>query len=116
MTIDSSHGPRRTFLIECYAAGLDAGHVAEASARARRACADLRARGRPVEYLGSLHVPADEEVFHLFGASDVALARDAARLAGLEAGRVVESVVVAAVDGWAPVGAGGGASPGQPRR
>jgi hypothetical protein len=105
MTIEATRTIQRTFLVECYMPGLDRALVDAASDRARAACSAMRTEGRAVDYLGALLLPGDEIVFHLFGAGDVTLTRETATLAGLDAERVVESIVVGHVDAWAPTGA-----------
>jgi len=62
--------PNLTFLVESYAATFDGA----AEARLRRTC---RAAGDGVEFLGAVHVPADEMTLMLI------VAPDEARLRGL---------------------------------
>ncbi len=54
------------YLVESYWPGVSEVQLAEAAARARDAVAELRRRGREVEFLGSILVPADETVFWQF--------------------------------------------------
>ena len=86
----------RTYLAECYLPGTDAAAVAAAGERARAATAELAADGLELEYLGALHVAADEVVFHAFVASDPEVVIEASRRARLGSERVVESRAVPA--------------------
>lgn len=90
-----SHGSR-TFLVECFAASTDEGAVPRARDRLRSACADLRAEGTVIEYLGALLVPQDELVLHAFVSAGADEVRRASRRAALRVERIVESVAVGA--------------------
>jgi hypothetical protein len=85
---------RRTYIVECYGAGLDRQAVAAAGGRALAAAADLRGEGWDVEYLDAILVPADEVVFHIFAAGDSAFVAAASIRAALPIERIVESVAV----------------------
>lgn len=85
---------RRTFLVECYAPGIERPEVEAAGQRATRAAAALRAEGRTIEYLRALYVPGDEAVFHVFAADDADTVREASARAALDFERVVESIAV----------------------
>lgn len=87
----------RTFLIECFApaAGDGTGDGAGAGGDLLRdACADLRALGSDIDYLGALVVPHDELAFHVFVATDIAVVQEAGQRAGVSVERVVESVAI----------------------
>lgn len=87
----ASPGP--TFLIESYSAAA-AGDAAAQGDRLRLACAELRAGGCDVDYVGSLAVPQDELVLHVLLAADVAAVRAAARGSAVRVERIVESLVI----------------------
>jgi hypothetical protein len=91
---------RRTYLVECYAPGIDQPAVEAAATRARVAVASLQAGGSSIEYLGAWLVASDEVVFHSFRADGPELVRDASTSAALAFERIVESV------GIGPTGAG----------
>lgn len=96
-------GHERTFLVECYAPGIDEPAVAAAAACAREVVARLVEDGERLAYLGAVLVAEDEVVFHAFGANDPALVEQASREAGLRHERIVESVAVDGADpglGW----------------
>jgi hypothetical protein len=89
----------RTFFAECYVPGLRSTDVEKSVGLARAAAAELRDEGREVAYVRAIHVPDDEVVFHVFEASDGAVAREAARRSGLPFERVVESVSIGGPSG-----------------
>jgi hypothetical protein len=84
----------RTYLVECYAPGIERVEAESASDRAFTASAELREEGRKVEYVGGILVPGDEVVFHVFAAECAAAVREASVRAFFEYERVVESVAV----------------------
>lgn len=86
--------PQVVFVAECYAPASGADDSAAGSVRVGAACADLRAAGAEVVYLGALIVPDDELAFHVFVAPDAGDVQQASRRAGLQVERVVESVAV----------------------
>lgn len=83
-----------TWLVECFAPGVDDAAVEIAAGRARSAVELLRSAGQTIAYLGALLMAEDEVVFHAFRAADVGPVRSAAASAGLEFERIVESVGV----------------------
>lgn len=85
--------PDHTWLVECFAPGVDDAAVAAAADRVRVVLAG-RDAGTPVEYLGALLVAEDEVVFHAFRAADVEAVRAISAAAGLDFERVVESIGV----------------------
>lgn len=86
----------RTFLVECYLPSFDRSKATGAADRARAACAQIREDGWGAEYLGALHVPDDELVYHVFRATQPEAVRRAGTLARLGIERIVESIPVAA--------------------
>ena len=80
------------FLAECFAPASD---EHSAAARVGEACAELRAAGVEVTYLGALVVPRDELAFHVFAAQDVDSVVEAGRRAFLRVERVVPAVAIA---------------------
>jgi hypothetical protein len=82
--------PDHTWLVECFAPGIDDAVVAAAADRVRTVVS-----GRAdVVYLGALLMAEDEVVFHAFRASDAASVREASSQAGLQFEWVVESIGV----------------------
>jgi hypothetical protein len=81
------------YLVECYWPGVSEETLIAAAQRARSATSALRRRGRDVEFLGSILVPADETVFALFTGCEADV-RDASTRAGLPFERVLGSLHV----------------------
>ena len=92
-----------TYLVECFEGSSHAGATAGASDRLRSACAELRAAGTAVEYLGALLVPQDELALHVFVSPGTDGVLEASRRADLSVERIVESVVVGLRPGGALV-------------
>jgi hypothetical protein len=88
----STGATRRTYLVECYAPGIEQPAVEAAAARAESAVASLRAGGGAIEYLGAWLVASDEVVFHSFRAEGPELVHAASTSAALAFERIVESV------------------------
>jgi hypothetical protein len=86
--------PDHTYAVECYSPAIDREGVLRWREQAMAAAAELRGRGRSVEYVGALLFPADEVVFHLFRADGPGPVREASAGAGVEFERVVESIPV----------------------
>ncbi|MEA2674356.1 MAG: hypothetical protein QOI92_1548 [Chloroflexota bacterium] len=84
----------RTYLVECYAPGIDAATVELEAARARDAVAKLTEAGGAVQYAGAMFMAGDEVVFHAFRAGGPEIVRRASELASLPFERIVESVAV----------------------
>lgn len=80
-----------TFLVECFA---PASEEDPAAAKVGMACAELRAAGVEITYLGALVVPDDELAFHVFTAPDVRSVVEAGRRGGLRIERVVPAVAI----------------------
>jgi hypothetical protein len=79
------------FLVECYWPGVREEDIASVADRARAMASDLRGEGRPVAFLGTILVPADETVFCLFEGLEQDVRGVSAR-AGLPFDRVLASV------------------------
>ena len=88
--------PRQSFLVECYAPGVERAAVQSAGERARAASAQLREEGRAVEYLGALLVPGDDLVFHVFSSDSACTVHEASVRACVAYERVVESIALGA--------------------
>jgi hypothetical protein len=86
--------PRGCFLAECYAPSADAQDSATVARLVAAACAELRAGGGSIEYLGVLVVPGDELAYHAFSGADADVVSRAAILAGLRVERIVSSLAV----------------------
>jgi hypothetical protein len=84
----------RTYLVECYAPGIERAEVEFAGDRAHAASAELREEGQKVEYVGAILVPGDEVVFHVFASECAGTVREASVRASFEYERVVESIAV----------------------
>ena len=82
-------GGRRSFLVECYWPGVEIEQLESAVARVRAAADELRATGRPVEFVGTIFVRADETVFCLFDGNESDIRTVGAR-AGVPFERVLE--------------------------
>ena len=93
----SRDGQLSGYLVECYWPGVSAEKLADAAERAERAAGELCSQGRPVRFLGSILVPADEVVFCLFD-GDGADVRAVAEKAGVPFERILE---------WLRIGGGG---------
>jgi hypothetical protein len=85
------------FLAECYAPASEASDRAAATDRVAVACAELRAGGASIEYLGVLIVPDDELAYHVFSGADADVVSQAGSRAGLRVERVVPSLAVGLV-------------------
>lgn len=83
---------RAAFLVECFA---PASEEDPATGRVGEACAELRAAGVDVTYLGALIVPGDELAFHVFSAQDAGSVVEAGRRAFLRVERMVPAVAIA---------------------
>jgi hypothetical protein len=105
----TTRGRPRTFIVECYAPGIDEAAVAAAVARARAAVARLAAGGDQIEYEGAVLVAEDEVVFHTFGADRPEVVERASLEAGLGHERVVESIAIDGKD----IRSGGRPTPGE---
>ncbi|HEY7936215.1 MAG TPA: hypothetical protein VID26_03710 [Candidatus Limnocylindrales bacterium] len=94
METDDGNPRLRTFMVECYAPGIQAIDVAADGDRAQAAAEAMRRDGRRIEYVRGLLIPLDEVVFHLFRAQDAGLVREAVSRAAVTCERIVESIVV----------------------
>lgn len=84
----------RTYLVECFAPGVDRAAVHDTAARASEAAFDLRRQGRAIEYEGALLVLLDEVVLHRFRSESQALVREAADRAAMAFERVLDVVAI----------------------
>lgn len=85
-----------SFLVESYTPDPASG-AASGRQGALATVEALASPGRGVRYQGSIAVPGDELVFHLFVASDASLVRDLCGRAGIRCDRIVEAVTT-----WRP--------------
>ena len=74
---------RTTFLVELYRPGLDVDALKEWAARVRDAAVAMAGEGKPVRYLRSAIVPADESLLCVLEAANEELVREAYARAGL---------------------------------
>lgn len=88
--------PARTYLVECFAPGIDDAAVAAAADRVRAVIATRPRAADGLAYLGALLMAEDEVVFHAFRGIDPDRVRETSEAAGLVFERVVESVGVPA--------------------
>ncbi len=108
MATDDGNPRLSTFLVECYAPGIQVVDVAADGGRARAAAEAMRRDGRRIEYVRGLLLPLDEVVFHLFLAQDAGLVREAVMRAAVTCERIVESIVVETSADARPLPADGG--------
>jgi len=80
------------YLLEAYLPRTCAGGPAAATARARRAAADLRRGGTSIRLLRAFFLPEDELCFCLYEAGSLELVAEAGRLAELAVGRIQQAV------------------------
>ncbi|MFN0156201.1 MAG: hypothetical protein ACKVUT_17645 [Gaiella sp.] len=81
------------FILETFATGATGDDLDTLSARAAGAVAAVDADGDPIRLLRSYFVPADELCLLVFEAGSLRAVEQAATLAGLRIGRVVEALV-----------------------
>jgi 8-oxo-dGTP pyrophosphatase MutT (NUDIX family) len=81
----------RSYLVECYWPGVSQKMLTRAVLRLRKAAIELRHRGRDVNFVGSILVPADETLFCLLD-GDEADVRAITEEAGIPLERVLESL------------------------
>ena len=79
------------YLLERYVSRTDPSAVEAGATRARTAAAELRRAGRPVRFVRSIFVPADETCFDLFEAGSPEDVRETALRAGLRFERLAEA-------------------------
>jgi hypothetical protein len=82
------------FLLELYIPRADRRGALDSAQRASRATEQLHADGVTVRCLRAIFVPEDETCFLVFEAESADNVRRAARLAGLSADHVVETLAV----------------------
>ena len=90
--------PAHTYLVECFAPGIDDAAVATAADRVRAVMAIRPDAPDGLAYLGALLMAEDEVVFHAFRGADPDRVRMVSEAAGLVFERVVESVGVPATN------------------
>jgi hypothetical protein len=78
-------------LVECYWPGVSELRLAVSASRVRQAVARLCDRGRELQFVGSILVPADETVFWLFDGEEADV-RAASEQAGVTFDRILESL------------------------
>jgi|GEM_PF-5367283 hypothetical protein len=88
---DSAAGHQR-FVVERYAPGLTLEAVSMDERRVRRAAAAMTRAGRPVRYVGSIVIAAEETAFSVFEADDAESVAEANRRASVSFDRVVPIV------------------------
>jgi hypothetical protein len=81
----------RTYVVECYWPAVTEQEHAAAATRARTAVREARARGRELDFLGSILIPVEETVFCLFAGCEDDV-RAVSMSAGLPFERVLESI------------------------
>ena len=81
-----------TYLVECYWPDVSEAALIDGAARAGAAAHELRAAGRPVEFLGSLLIPGDEVSFWRFASDSLAGVEEASSRAGLAVNRIMECI------------------------
>ena len=80
------------FLVERYGPGLSLDRLRAAEAALHRASAASTREGRPVRYLGSTYIAAEETVFATFEADDQTSVAEVNRRAGQRFDRIVAVV------------------------
>jgi hypothetical protein len=81
----------KSYLVECFWPGVSSEQTAAAARRAQWAARGLRRQGRPLHFLGSILIPADETVFCLFEGTEADV-RTVSKQAGVPFERVLKSV------------------------
>jgi Protein of unknown function (DUF4242) len=104
---------RNTYLVEHYRPGLSVNGFREWAARVCAAAGEMEREGKPVRYLRSTIVPADEAVLCVLDASSEELVRETYTRAGISFERI--SAAIAAEEG-ADATDGGGDRRGAGRR
>lgn len=87
---------RRTYLVECFAPGIEPPSVEAAARRARASAAALQAEGRDVNYVNAILVCDDEVIFHVFTAEGPEAVREASVRAQVPFERIVEAATIGA--------------------
>jgi hypothetical protein len=93
---------RQTYLVEHYLPGFTAEGLEECAARVREATGELERDGKPVRYLRSIIVPADESLLCVLEAAGEQMVREAYACVGLAFERLS---IVLSEDGAPPPGA-----------
>ena len=79
------------FLVELYVSSAEPDGVGRRVERAHRAAVELTAAGKPVRFVRSIFVPADETCLLLFEAISLEAVREAVRRASLPFAHVAET-------------------------
>jgi Nickel responsive protein SCO4226-like len=90
---------RQTYLVEHYRPGLAVDGLRRCAARVRDAAADLEREGKPLRYLRSTIVPADESLLCVLEAATEELVRETYARAGIQFERL-SIVIPEGGDGW----------------
>ena len=113
------------YLVERYLPGMSAAEVRAGLARADAVCAELRAGGTEIEYLGSIFLPLEEACFCRFDGDRPEAVADVNERAQLPYARITAGVAIgphtpltvaplgAVAIHWASPPQGAGSSPGQ---
>jgi hypothetical protein len=83
----------KTYLVECFWAGVDERKLASAVGRAQAAASELRRSGHQLEFLGSILVYSDETAFFIFEGAEEDV-RAASERAEVPFERVLESMQI----------------------
>jgi hypothetical protein len=83
-----------SYLIERYLPGMSEAELRRGLERAQAACAELRAAGAYVQYLGSTFLPLEEACFCRFDADDDESVAEANRRADLPFARITAGVTI----------------------
>ena len=94
-----------SYLVERYLPGLSEAEVRAGLRRAESACADLRATGTEINYVGSIFLPLEEACFCRFDSDRPEAVAAANERAQLAFARITAGVAIDADDGGALEGA-----------
>ena len=86
------------YMVERYLPGITPEQLAAAAARAKSVTAEMTQQGKPVRYLRSTFLPAEEKSFCLFDAPSPERVKEANELAQIPLQRIVEVKHIAAED------------------
>ena len=88
-TAQHQEPPAGEYVVECFWPGVSIADVDELDRRARSVALRMTRRGTPVDYLGSILVPADEVVLFEFNAGSVQLVAQTCLRVGIPFQRIV---------------------------
>lgn len=86
------------YMVERHLPGITPEELTAAASRAKAATAQMTQQGKPVRYLRSTFLPAEEKAFCLFDAPSPERVREANELARIPLQRIVEVKHIAAED------------------